>query len=186
VGVLLAAWTLRWLVPAAARVLPIPSVEQVRVDTTVLAFALTAALATVAVFALIPALAISRLHLQDALRPGGRSSVGDRGRRGLRRGLAMAQLALAFRLLIGAGRMITSLARPSAVDPGLRADHVLTMRLLLPESRYPKPSDRVAFMDRLIAEVRHLSDCAWRSAPGRAGWSPASSARARSWWHRAF
>ena len=155
-GVGLAAWALGWLLPAAARLLSVPRVENVGIDPTVLAFALAASFAAVLIFGLIPALSVSRLHLEASLRQGARSGQADRGRRRLRRGLAAAQLALAFTLLIGAGLMLRSVAELLAVDPGFKPDHVLTMRLLLPDTRYPEQADRVAFMDRVMEELKPL------------------------------
>ena len=63
---------------------------------TVLAFALAASFATIGIFALVPALSVSRLHVEASLRQGARAGQGDRGRQRLRRALAVAQLALAF------------------------------------------------------------------------------------------
>ncbi len=155
-GVGLAAWALGWLLPAAVRLLDVPRVENVDVDPTVLAFALVASFAAVLIFGLVPALSVSRLHVEASLRQGARSGQADRGRRRLRRGLAAAQLALAFTLLIGAGLMVRSVGELLAVDPGFKSDHVLTMRLLLPESRYPERADRVAFMDRVMEELQQV------------------------------
>ena len=155
-GVGLAAWALGWLLPTAGRLLDIPRIDNVGIDPTVLVFALVASFAAVLVFGLVPALSVSRLHLEASLRHGARSGQADRGRRRLRRGLAAAQLALAFTLLIGAGLMLRSVAGLLAVDPGFKADHVLTMRLLLPEVRYPEEADRLAFMDRATEELRRI------------------------------
>ena len=155
-AVLLASWSLDWLLPTATRLLSIPRAERVSVDATVLLFALGVSLATVLVFALIPAFSLARTPIEGALREGARSGQESRGHRHLRRGLAVVQLALAFTLLIAAGLMVRSVSRLLAVDPGFSSDHVLTMRVLLPESKYPEPPDGIRFFDRLVEELSRL------------------------------
>jgi putative ABC transport system permease protein len=155
-GIGLAAWALGWLLPAAGRVFDIPRIESVGLDRTVLAFAVAASFLTVAVFALIPALSVSRLHVEASLRQGARGGQGDRARQVLRRTLAVAQLALAFTLLIGAGLMVRSVAGLLAVDPGFRPDHLLTLRVMLPSTSYPEQANRVAFMDRATGELGRI------------------------------
>ena len=151
-GVLLASWGLEWLLPAARRLLSLPmAATQAGIDATVLGFALVVSLATVlAPSALIPAVTLSRVPLESALRGGARAGQQTRGQRRLRRGLATVQIALASTLLLGAGLMTRSVRELLAVDPGFRSDHVLTMRVLLPESKYPEARNRVAFFDRLM------------------------------------
>jgi putative ABC transport system permease protein len=156
VAVLIASWSLDWLLPTADRLLSIPRAERVGIDATVLVFALAVSLGTVLVFALVPALNLARAPIEGALREGARSGQESRGHKNLRRSLAVVQLALAFTLLIGAGLMVRSVGRLLAVDPGFRADHVLTMRVLLPESKYPEPEDGVRFFDRLVDELSRL------------------------------
>jgi putative ABC transport system permease protein len=156
VAVLIASWSLDWLLPAATRLLSIPRAERVTLDATVLAFALAISLATVLVFALVPALSLARTPIEGALREGVRSGQESRGHKNLRRALAVVQLALAFTLLIGAGLMVRSVGRLLSVNPRFSPDHVLTMRVLLPESKYPKPEDGVRFFDTVVEELSRL------------------------------
>ena len=156
-AVLLAWWSLDWLLAAASQLLSLPRpAEQITVDGRVLVFALVVSLGTVLVFALLPALSLSRMPIQGALREGARAGQENRSHRHVRRALAAAQLALAFTLLVAAGLMIRSIGYLLAVDPGFRPDHVLTMRVLLQESRYEEPGSRVAFFDRLVEELSRL------------------------------
>jgi putative ABC transport system permease protein len=156
-AVLLAWWSLDWLLAAAAQLLALPRpAEQITVDGRVLAFAATLSLATVVLFALVPAISLSRMPIQNTLREGARAGQESRSHRHLRRALAAAQIALAFTLLVAAGLMIRSTGRLLAVDPGFRADHVLTMRVLLQQSKYEQPESRVAFFDRLVGELARL------------------------------
>jgi putative ABC transport system permease protein len=155
-GVVLAGWLLDWILPAAARVLPIPTLAAVTLDGRVLAFALVASLLTAVLFGLVPALAASRPNLDVTLRDTGRGSTEGRRRRRLRGALVVAETALAVVLLTGSGLMLASLARLLAVDQGFNPEHVLTMRVLLPTSKYASVRDRVAFFDGAIERMKHL------------------------------
>jgi predicted permease len=52
-------------------------------------------------------------------------------------------------LLIGAGLMLKSFRRWISVDPGFKAERVLTLGVSLPNARYGTPEQRVAFYDQL-------------------------------------
>jgi putative ABC transport system permease protein len=106
----------------------LPRIESVSMDPTVLAFALAACLLSALVFGLAPALRASRPNLADALRAGGRGATGGHGTL-LRRSVVMAEVALSFVLLVGAGLMIRSAVALQRVDPGFRAEGLLTFRL---------------------------------------------------------
>ena len=74
----------------------------------------------------------------------------------LRQGLVIGEVACALVLLVGAGLMLRSAARLSAVDPGFRTDGVLTFGVVLPNSRYAQASDRALFAERVTSELRAL------------------------------
>jgi putative ABC transport system permease protein len=104
----------------------------------------------------LPALHASRADLNEALKEGS-SGLGERSRTLLRLGprnvLAMAEIALALMLLIGAGLMIRSFARLQALQIGFSPDHVMTMRVELPKY---KPEAEVSFDEQLLARVSAL------------------------------
>ena len=68
----------------------------------------------------------------------------------------VAEVALALTLLVGAGLLLRSFANLRAIDPGFRADHVLTVDLNLPRSRYETPTRQAQFYDALIDRVSAL------------------------------
>ena len=149
------------LVPAAvgviAQLTPRGFVEQPAsvIDLRLLAFAVALSIATGVAFSLLPALQAARASsLHDAVQQASRATVGGRSRR-TRDALVVAQVAAALVLLVGAGLMLRTLANLRAIDLGFRADHLLTLRTTLPPSRY-RPLERLAFYDRVIAEVRAL------------------------------
>ncbi len=95
----------------------LPRVEDVRLDQTVLAFTILAGLLSAAVFGVVPALRASRPDLIGVLRQSGRMSELGGGRL-LRSGVVMAEVALAFVLLIGSGLMFRSFMTLANTNPG--------------------------------------------------------------------
>jgi putative ABC transport system permease protein len=131
-------------------------VGQAGLDLPVLAFTLIVTVLTGVVFGLAPALEASRVNLSGALNEAGRGNAGSaRGRR-LRDVLVVAEVGLALVLLVGAGLMIRSFLRLQAVDPGFDPKGLLTMRALLPASKYPDDARRIAFFREAAARFRTL------------------------------
>jgi predicted permease len=126
-GALVALWALDGLVGYGP--VRLPRVREVGLDLRVLAFTAAVAITTGVVFGLVPAVTASRPDLNDALKNGARGSVG-RGQ--LRSALVVAEVALSLVLLVGAGLMVRSFMRLSAVDPGYKPEHALMLRASLP------------------------------------------------------
>jgi predicted permease len=95
----------------------LPRVEDVQLDPTVLVFTILAGLTAAAVFGVVPALRASRPDLIGVLRQSGRMSELGGGRI-LRNGVVMAEVALAFVLLIGSGLMFRSFVTLANTNPG--------------------------------------------------------------------
>jgi putative ABC transport system permease protein len=161
-GLLLASFGVEAFVAANPRALP--RLETVHVDGTILFFALTASLLTGLVFGLVPAIQTFREGVSDHLGEATRgSSEGGRGHR-LRSAFVVAETAVALMLLVGAGLVVRSFVRILNLDPGLDASQVMTLHLVLPETRYAE-ADRVhAFYDRVLTDLRALPGV--RSAGG--------------------
>ncbi|HTC87367.1 MAG TPA: ABC transporter permease [Bryobacteraceae bacterium] len=121
-------------------------------DWRVLAFTLGVSIITGVAFGLAPALSSARSNLNLVLRSGGRGGTAGRTRSRVRDGLMVCEVACSAALLVGAGLLIRSLVHLQEVNPGFRADHVLTMQLSLPPARYP--GLKVAlFYDQLLNRV---------------------------------
>ncbi|MCG3161655.1 MAG: hypothetical protein JMDDDDMK_02852 [Acidobacteria bacterium] len=125
-GVLLAAWSLRLLVNFAARFTP--RAAEISLDNTVLLFTLVVSVATGLVFGLAPALS-ARPSLVPSLKEGGGQPAVSAGRQRLRGALVVAQVAVSFALLVGAGLMLRSLFKLREVNPGFDPERVLVMRV---------------------------------------------------------
>lgn len=125
-GLLLAPSTLALLVKFAERFTT--RAGEVRIDAPVLAFTVLVSIATGILFGLAPAFSSGR-YASEALKQGGGRTTTSRGRRRLRAGLVVAQVAVSFMLLIGAGLMIRSFVKLQQVNPGFSPDRLLTMRL---------------------------------------------------------
>ena len=68
----------------------------------------------------------------------------------------VAEVALALVLLTGAGLLIRSFMRLQSVNPGFEAENRLTLRLVLPQTKYPEGHQKRAFFERLIAHIEGL------------------------------
>jgi predicted permease len=92
-------------------------------------------------------------HLAGAIQSETRGGTSGRTSQRLRHGFIVAQIAMALVLLEGAGLLGLSLKQAMAVSPGFRPDHVLTGQILLPRNLYPNWPARLAFNQRLFAEL---------------------------------
>jgi putative ABC transport system permease protein len=150
-GLLLAAWTIDWLVATLPpNSLPVPDVGM---DRVVLAFACGVTLLTGIVFGLAPAWHAARADVNATLKDAGRSATGARPL--FRRGLAAVELALATVLLVGAALLGRSLLALQHVSLGFQPEGLLTMQISLPPTRYPN-AQRVAFYRDLDARLNAI------------------------------
>jgi putative ABC transport system permease protein len=146
-----------WGVEALLRLEPnLPRATSVSVDWQVLLFILGLSFLTSLLFGLAPAWQAAKTDLNESLKEGGKGTSGGGGR--WLNGLVITETALAVALLVGAGLFINSFLRLQRVDPGYRTQNLLTMRLSLPESKYPRSQQArvIAFFDQLIERVRAL------------------------------
>ena len=133
-GLLLA----QWATAALVKLMPsnIPRIGEISLDWRVLLFTFAVSAATGILFGLAPALGTTRLDLNSLLKSSGRGASAHRARGRMRDTLVICEMACSVALLIAAGLLIRSFARLGEVNPGFRADHVLTMQIALPPARY--------------------------------------------------
>ncbi len=140
----------------AAAPVDVPRLDEVQLHFRAVLFAFAVSAASGILFGLIPAWRATRAEPQDALRTGGRSST--EGRHGLRISeiLVSAEVALSAALLAAAGLLVGSLFRILAIDPGFRAENVLTVTLNLSAAKYRDEKQLISFIDRVLASIQSL------------------------------
>ena len=148
-GLLLASWGTRSMLAALPAALP--RSDEVRVDPSVLIFALMISILVGIAFGMAPALKASNPDLHETLKQTGRGSSGARHR--LQSIFIGAEIALALVLLIGAGLMIRSLAKLGSVNPGFNPHNVLTFSLSLPAAISASPNKTRAYLRELADKL---------------------------------
>ena len=129
---------------------PFPREVVIALDFRVLAFAMALSVLTGLLFGLAPALHASRPDLAAAMKEDSRGSAGGRSRRRLRDALIVAEVTLAFVLLVGSGLLIRSFFGLLNVDTGFDSTNLLTMRLPTTVEQFPDPQA----LNRYLQEVR--------------------------------
>jgi putative ABC transport system permease protein len=153
-GLLLAAWGIQALPSLAPSNLP--RLTGVRIDTAVILYTSLAAVVTGLVFGAAPALQSASATAGEFLKERGRTeSQGTRGRR-LRAALAVAEIAVALVLVIGAGLLVRSVVATNKVDLGFDARGILAVRVELPRARYPQDAQVAAFFNDLASRLSAL------------------------------
>ncbi|HXV62189.1 MAG TPA: ADOP family duplicated permease, partial [Vicinamibacteria bacterium] len=153
-GLLVALWGVDLVVRLSPR--DVPRIESVAVDWAVFAFASAISLGAGLLFGVVPALEASRSRVERSLHETTRGEAsGSRDSRS-RNFLVSLEVALALVLLVGAGLSLRSFWILGKESPGFEPDHVLTARLVLPDTKYPEGAAQVDFGKRLLEEVRAL------------------------------
>ncbi|HEV2118359.1 MAG TPA: ABC transporter permease, partial [Terriglobales bacterium] len=146
-GVLLAVWTLGFLVQSMQESIGVLGLEK-RLDGRILAFAVAISLSTAVLFGLLPALRAASADLQSTLKDLGASVSHRISSVRLRKALIVGQVALTAVLLIAAGLFTRSLLNLRNINLGVRTDHVIQFTIAPQLNRY-SPQRALAFVDRL-------------------------------------
>jgi len=150
-GTLLARWSflfLQQLVPPS-----MSSFAEPQLNGTTLLAATGVSLLTALLFGLAPALSSTQRDLTDALKASGRGVAGSQRGRGA---FVVAEVAMTLVLLVAAGLLMQTFYRMRYADLGVRPEGLLTLRTGLPLDRYAAHERRVAFYDRVLADVERL------------------------------
>jgi len=153
VGLLLAVWGTKAIGSLAARINPV--FDNISIDTRTVLFTFSVSVLTGIVFGLVPALQISQPNLAGWLKEG-RSSGASASRNRFRGALVVAEVALTLVLLVCAGLLIRTVVRLRSVDVGFNTDNILTMNIGLPNAKYPKPENVVAFYKEATERIATL------------------------------
>jgi predicted permease len=132
----------------------LPLLSSVRIDGTVLAFTLVAAVLTGVLFGVLPALQAPALAVQDALKEGGRGLSAGKRRAWLRNGLVVSEIAFASVLLVGAGLLVRSFVRVLDVNLGFEPEHTAVLRV--DSTRISNLAQQNAFLDDMLQRARSI------------------------------
>ena len=149
-GVLLAAGTLRVLAHMVPQV-QIARTPSMTIDARVLLFTMAATCLTAIALGIAPAFQAGRTEgLRVAAQPGHRTRVG--------RALLTVEIALSLMLVIAATLLVRSLWKLQQVDPGFRADRLVTMQVWLPQGKYPTRSSVSGFYREVLRRLHQFPE----------------------------
>jgi predicted permease len=170
-GLLLAIWIIR-IVDAFRSPFGIQLVLDLRLDVRVLAVTFLLSFASALIFGLIPAITAAKLSPKESMTTGDQNAFGFRGFR-VRNIMIIAEVALAFSCLIGAGLSFRSLRKVEASDLGFDANRVLAVTMTL-NTRVYGTKEGIHFYSQLLESASRLAGV--RSV-GIANFSPLSAVR---------
>jgi predicted permease len=130
----------------------LPRLNEVRPDFTIVMF--TAAISVLAgvLVGIVPAIAAARGNVQAALKDAARGVAGGAVRQRIRAALVIGEVALAVMLTVGAGLLLRSFVTLLSVDPGFRAENLLTLQISIP-NRLTTPDARRSFYASLFERI---------------------------------
>ena len=105
-------------------------------------------------FGLAPSLQAANVDTRGALQGAGVRSTLSRARRATLRTLVVFEIALALILTISAGLLVAAFQKVLHVDPGFRPENVITYAISLPNLKYPKEDQQLAFFEDLLTKLR--------------------------------
>jgi putative ABC transport system permease protein len=133
----------------------VTSEAHIQIGLPILLFALITTVAAAIGFGCVPAWQAAGADPNDALKEGGRAGT-SLGTRSLRRGLVVAEFALALTLLASAGLAIHSFFNLTQVDLGVRRDHILSFVLPVPDARFSQSEQIVSFYRGLLEKLEAI------------------------------
>ena len=154
-GLLVAHWTASALAAAVADQFRVPGIQSVRTDGMVLLFTIGVSVAAGLGFGVAPAFACLSKDPNDRLREASRSATARRAPRA-RRGLVIAETALALALLVGGGTLIKTFLKLRSTPPGFNSASLIKADLSLPLPSFWQLDTRVGFYQAALQRVRSL------------------------------
>jgi putative ABC transport system permease protein len=159
VGGFLGWWIAKWSVHAYQLAMAAKSswlILDYSMDHRVMGYLIAISGGTGILFGLAPALRLSRLDVNAALKDGGRGATGGGRGKHLSAVLVSGEMALAVVLLAGAGVMIRSFLKIHGADMGVHTAGVLAASMDLPPSRYPSAEQKISFYDGLTTRLEAM------------------------------
>jgi len=152
-GLLIGQWGLSVLLSLAPAA--VPRLGEAVIGSPIVLFAAALSIATGVVIGLLPGVTMARRDLMEALRASGRALTTVRSGHRARAFLVAGEVALGVVLCCAAGLLVRSLVQVLAVDPGFRAENLLTLQISLPNV-YSDPSRRVTYYQELFGKLTAL------------------------------
>ena len=131
-----------------------PRLESISIEPGVAIFTLVVSLLAALIAGLAPALLSVRDDVNITIKESGASA--SRSHNFLRQSLVVAEVALALILVIGASLAVQSFTRMMHINTGFRTDHLVTMQIEFPSSRYEKTEQSLHFTEQIVESTRAL------------------------------
>ena len=158
-GWLLANWGLKLILALLPEDL-LPAEANVRLNASVLWFALGLTVLTTLLCGLLPELRFSQSRINrslgESLADGNRFSLTDAGSGRMRSALVVLEVALSVVLLVGAGLLIKSFYRLQQTELGFKTESLLTVDFSLSSKKYPQAPQIEAFLKRVLEQLKSL------------------------------
>ena len=155
-GLVIAYAGLEAMMAAVPPAVMIPYYVDWSVNPRVIVFTTAMTVVTGLLFGLAPALQAARASLAATLKDGGRGTGGSRARNRLRNTLVVVEVALSLMLLVGASLFVRSFLNIQNADAGLDTAPLMTLRMLMPESRYQTAEAMTARANDVVRRVEAL------------------------------
>jgi putative ABC transport system permease protein len=153
-GLLFASWATRILIALTPESISVHNVTSGGLDRNVYLFTLGLSVITGLLFGLAPAFRGVKVDLNESLKEGTRAVSAKFARNPLRAVLVVGEIALSFILLVGAGLMLRSLQRLTAVSPGFDPQHTLSMNISFGGGR--TDTQDAAFLESALERIRQI------------------------------
>jgi putative ABC transport system permease protein len=167
IGFAMMTW-IQWLIPPGT----LPPAVVIELDRNVLLFTLTVSVTAGLLFGVGPAAKAMNRSLGGALKQRVHGTAANSSQRTLAM-LVVAEIALAFVLLVGSGLLMRSFFKLLEIDPGFDATNVLTASLPVAEEQHPDPVELntyLASIDAALKAVPGVRRSAMTSALPLQGW----------------
>jgi putative ABC transport system permease protein len=133
----------------------VPRLDEVRINGAIILFTIGVAVISTLLFALVPALQVTRPNVNASLQEGNRGGASRESQR-LRNVLVISQVALSLLLLAAAGLLIKSFGNLRATSPGFDPTRIMTADFVLPRAKYPEPEQQQQFFERFLPKLAAL------------------------------
>ena len=134
----------------------IPRAAEIQIDSMVFLFAFGVAAIVGMLIGFVPAADLFKVNLAGVMQEEGRTGTSGRKRRAVRRGMVVGQVAFAFVLLVGSGLLLASFRHLLEVNPGFKAEGVVTGSVVMSQAKYAGDPDLRTFMKRALDGIRQM------------------------------